>query len=89
MNEFSSEENPDPEEMARIEAAGGEVLVYPGDCPRVYFRGGRGGLAMSRALGDEFYKQEGHILVSVLCLNFMIMFYFSDFLICRFLVMPM
>jgi hypothetical protein len=51
-------------ELDRILKAGGEVITQHDDCARVYYKGGGGGLAMSRALGDEFYKKEGRVLVS-------------------------
>merc|ERR1712232_213283 len=60
--DLSKDHKPDdPEEQQRIEDAGGEVKVK--GCPRVYYKGGNGGLAMSRALGDEFYKTSDNPLV--------------------------
>lgn len=55
-----------PDEFNRIHNAGGFVHqqgVY--DCPRVYWADGRGGLALSRALGDDFYQRGDVDLVPV------------------------
>lgn len=54
----------DPIEKKRIEAAGGMVKKTRTGCARVYYPKFGGGLAMSRALGDEFYKRPGQILVN-------------------------
>mmetsp|Transcript_133758 Transcript_133758/g.198897 ORF Transcript_133758/g.198897 Transcript_133758/m.198897 type:complete len:297 (+) Transcript_133758:237-1127(+) len=55
--DLSKDHKPDdPVEKARIVAAGGVVKTQ--DCARVYYPNGSGGLAMSRALGDEFYKDK-------------------------------
>jgi serine/threonine protein phosphatase PrpC len=43
-------------ERQRIERAGGVVNMRRGRTSRVYDRRGRGGVAMSRAFGDLFYK---------------------------------
>eukprot|EP00437_Effrenium_voratum_P032865 CAMPEP_0181467328 /NCGR_PEP_ID=MMETSP1110-20121109/36923_1 /TAXON_ID=174948 /ORGANISM="Symbiodinium sp., Strain CCMP421" /LENGTH=223 /DNA_ID=CAMNT_0023592153 /DNA_START=302 /DNA_END=970 /DNA_ORIENTATION=- len=44
----------DPEERARVESCGGEVLLLPGDVPHRVFAKGKEipGLAMSRSVGD-------------------------------------
>jgi len=60
---LSEDHKPDrPDEKERIEAAGGQVLTNR-DCPRIYNSNGQGGLALSRALGDEFYKNPKELLV--------------------------
>ena len=55
---LSIDHKPDGPEQKRVEAAGGKV-GFDG-CARVYLDAGphkgRGGLAMSRALGDKFFK---------------------------------
>mmetsp|Transcript_12391 Transcript_12391/g.49660 ORF Transcript_12391/g.49660 Transcript_12391/m.49660 type:complete len:398 (+) Transcript_12391:65-1258(+) len=50
----------DPKELKRIVAAGGAVELDRYGTPRIYYKDtARGGLALSRALGDDFYKPHG------------------------------
>ena len=41
------------------------IIITGVGCPRVYRADGGGGLALSRALGDEYYNQNGVDLVPV------------------------
>lgn len=59
--DLSTDHKPDdPKELKRIVAAGGAVELDRYGTPRIYYKDtARGGLALSRALGDDFYKPNG------------------------------
>mmetsp|Transcript_24055 Transcript_24055/g.60220 ORF Transcript_24055/g.60220 Transcript_24055/m.60220 type:complete len:477 (-) Transcript_24055:292-1722(-) len=57
------------DESARIRRAGGVVRLRRGRTTRVYDARGRGGLAMSRAFGDLFYKHSNWFRPDSECLR--------------------